>query len=115
MLRPEVLRGKKNFSSIYRQGKSLGDKYVVVFYKKNHLEYNRIAFLASKKVGKSVQRNRARRWMKESFREIKLNLITGFDIIIIARNTMNDASYQKVKKSLENALKRARLLKGEKY
>lgn len=114
MLRPDVLRGKKNFSLIYKHGKSLGDKYVVVFYKKNRLGYNRIAFLASKKVGKSVQRNRARRWMKESFRNIKTNLISGFDIIMIARNTINDASYQKVLRSLENALRRAKLLKGEK-
>ena len=113
MLRPDVLRGKKEFSLIYNRGKSLGDKYVVLFYRKNNLSYNRIAFLASKKVGKSVQRNRARRLMKESFREIREEIISGYDLIIIARNTINGAEYLNVKKSLIHALKRAKLLKGE--
>ena len=115
MLRPDVLRGKKDFDLIYKRGKSVGDRYVVVFYRRNRLEHNRIAFLASKKVGKSVQRNRARRLMKESFREIRQNLTDGFDIVIIARNTINGAEYKKVRKSLMNALKRAELLKGEKH
>ena len=35
-------------------------RYVVVFYRKNNLPYTRKAFLASKKVGNSVRRNRAR-------------------------------------------------------
>lgn len=113
MLRPDVLRNQKDFSSIYNKGKSLGDKYVVLFYRKNLLGYNRIAFLASKKVGKSVKRNKARRLMKEAFREWKAEISTGFDIIIIARNTINGTEYIAVKKSLKNALIRAKLLKGD--
>ena len=48
MLRPEVLRSKKDFTDIYNKGKSLGDRYVVVFHRENHLDYTRTAFLASK-------------------------------------------------------------------
>ncbi len=110
MRRPEVLRKNKDFSAIYSRGKSLGDKYVVVFYRDNHLDYTRTAFLASKKVGKSVQRNRARRLMKESYRNIREEIQTGIDIVIIARNTINDASLVQVRKSLINALKRAKLI-----
>lgn len=110
MLRPEVLRNKKDFSAIYSRGKSLGDKYVVVFFRNNRLDYTRTAFLASKKVGKSVQRNRARRLMKESYREVKDSVVPGNDIIIIARNTINGASFFQVRKSLINALSRGRLL-----
>jgi len=113
MLRPEVLRNKKDFSAIYSRGKSLGDRYVVVFYRKNQLDYTRTAFLASKKVGKSVQRNKARRLMKESFREIRGTVRDSYDIIIIARNTINGASYIQVRKSLKNAFVRAKLLKEE--
>lgn len=114
MLRPEVLRNKKDFSAIYGRGKSLGDKYVVVFYRNNHLDYTRTAFLASKKVGKSVQRNRARRLMKESYREIKDSVVPGNDIIMIARNTINGASFFQVRKSLINALNRGMLLEDKK-
>ena len=110
MLKPGVLRNKKDFSSIYNRGKSVGDKYVVIFFKRNNLGYNRVAFLASKKVGKSVQRNRSRRLMKESYRCFKDSIPLGYDIIFIARNTINGIKCGEVKKSIEAALKRTKLI-----
>ena len=56
MLKKEVLRRDKDFSSIYKKGKSVAEKYVVLYYLENNLPYSRQAFLASKKVGKSVER-----------------------------------------------------------
>ena len=92
---------------LYKKGKSAGDRYVVVFSKDNRLGYGRKAFLASKKVGKSVQRNRARRLMKESFRQLSSECKNGFDIIFIARNTINGKKEKEVRTSMENALKKA--------
>lgn len=109
MLKKEVLRGSRNFSAVYNKGKSVGDRYVVVFYKKNGLPYNRTAFLASKKVGNAVARNRARRLMKESVRLMDPVEKTGFDIIFIARNTANQQKCADVKKSIEAAIKRTDL------
>jgi len=109
MLKKDILRRREDFSAIYKKGKSVGERYVVVFYKRNNLSYNRIAFLASKKVGNSVKRNRARRLMKESFRFLKDNIKTGYDIIFIARTTINDRSFFDVKKSMYNALRKAKL------
>ena len=59
MLKKEVLRGDRQFNTVYNRGKSTSSRYVILFYKKNQLDYNRIAFLASKKVGNAVARNRA--------------------------------------------------------
>jgi ribonuclease P protein component len=111
MLKKEVLRRDRDFSSIYKKGKSVGDKFVVVFSKKNNLPYNRTAFLASKKVGNAVARNRARRLMKESYRSLCDQLVPGYDLIFIARNTINNSKCADVKKSIEAATKRAGLLK----
>ena len=111
MLKKNVLRRKSDFSAIYKKGKSVGDRYVVLFYRKNHLPYNRIAYLASKKVGNAVRRNRARRLMKESVRLTNLEIPTGYDFIIIARNTITNAKCADVKKSFESALKRTGVMK----
>ncbi len=114
MLKPNVLRRKSDFNFIYNKGKSLGDRYVVVFYKKNDLDFNRTAFLASKKVGNAVQRNRARRLMKESYREISKKIGIGFDLIFIARSTIVQKKYADVHKSMYSACKRAGIIeKGE--
>ena len=114
MLKKEVLRKKSDFSSIYKKGKSVGDRYVVVFCRKNNLPYNRIAFLASKKVGNSVVRNRARRLMKESYRQIFERLAVGYDIIFIARKTIVNLKCADVKKSIEAALKRLKVIEKKK-
>lgn len=111
MLKKNVLRKKEDFSSIYKKGKSLGDRYIVLFYKKNNLSYNRTGFLASKKVGNSVKRNRARRLMKESYRQISSELKPGYDFIIIARNTILEKKLNDVSKSLNSAFKRAGVIK----
>jgi ribonuclease P protein component len=112
MLKPNVLRKKKDFSTIYNKGKSIGERYVVLFYRKNNLAYNRTAFLASKKVGNSVSRNRARRLMKESYREFEKNLDNGYDLIWIARNTIGNLKCADVKKSMEAAIKKSGIMRG---
>jgi ribonuclease P protein component len=96
MLKKEILRNQKNFDRLFKKGNSAGGKYLVLFLKKNGLEYDRHAFLASKKVGNSVKRNRARRLMRESFRGIERELKSGYDILFIARNTIADAKQQEV-------------------
>ena len=111
MLKKNILRRKEDFNSIYRKGRSVGDKYIVLFYKKNNLSYKRTAFLASKKVGNSVQRNRARRLIRESYRFLEESIQDGYDLIVIARNSINGRKAQEVDKSLKNAVRRAKLYK----
>ena len=112
MLRNAVLRRKSDFELVYNKGKSVGEKYVVLFLKNNGLSHNRIAFLASRKVGKSVERNRARRLMKESYRDIKGNFKDGYDIVFIARKTICGLKCADVKKSMESAVKKAGLIEA---
>ena len=114
MLKQNVLRKKADFDRIYNKGKSAGDKYVVVFVNPNGGELTRTAFLASKKVGNSVDRNRARRLMKESFRLMEKEIPQGVDIIFIARNTITGAKQKEVESSMRGALAKAEKPKQEK-
>ncbi|MEG0456567.1 MAG: ribonuclease P protein component, partial [Oscillospiraceae bacterium] len=45
----------------------------------------RYGITATKKVGKAVQRNRARRLIRESFRQIYKEIPQNFDYVIVAR------------------------------
>ncbi|MDR3242479.1 MAG: ribonuclease P protein component [Clostridiales Family XIII bacterium] len=109
MLKPEVLRNKKDFTALYKRGKSVGGKYVVLFYRGNGLSYNRKAFLASKKVGNSVKRNRARRLMKEGFRTAGGDITEGYDILFIARNTIERVKCGDVAFSIKAVLKKSKI------
>ena len=104
MLKQNILRKQADFDKLYKNGKSAGDRYVVVFARPNGLEITRTAFLASKKVGNSVARNRARRLMKESYRLSLADIPTGMDIIFIARNTIKNKKQDEVERSLRAAL-----------
>lgn len=108
MRRKEVLTGSREFGTVYNKGKSVGDRYVVFFFRKNGLSYSRTGFLASKKVGNAVERNRARRLMKESFRQMQ-GVPKGYDLVFIARNTIAGKKCPDVKRSMESALKRAKI------
>ena len=112
MLKRDILRRKEDFDLIYKKGRSVGERYIVLFYMKNGLSYNRIAFLASKKVGNSVKRNRARRLMKENYRFLGENIREGYDLIFIARNTINGKKAGDVGKSMNRAVSKAGLFKG---
>ena len=113
MLKKNVLRKNSEFSAVYNKGKSVCDRYVVLFYRLNGLPYNRTGFLASKKVGNSVVRNRAKRLMKESYRNIEGSLPEGYDFIIIARNTICGKKCAEVEKSLNSAFRRTGVKKGK--
>ena len=111
MLKKEVLRKKDDFDRIYKNGRSLGERYVVIFFQRNNLGYNRTAFLASKKVGNSVQRNRAKRLMKESFRLLQEEIKIGYDFIIIARKPILSCKMENVKESMSRALEKGKLFR----
>ena len=105
---PKILRNKEDFNRLFKKGKSAPSKYVVMIHTENGLPYSRRAFLASKKVGNSVQRHRAVRLMRESFRQIdrEYSVKEGKDFLFIARSTILDLKCADVKKSIEAAMKR---------
>lgn len=106
MLKKNVLRKKADFDRLYKKGISAADRYVVIFALENGEEFSRTGFLASKKVGNSVERNRARRLMKESARHMKEDLPGGMDIVFIARNTIAGRKQDEVEKSIRAAWKK---------
>lgn len=108
-----TLRKQSDFSRIYNKGKSRGSRYVVVLYRKNNLGYTRKAFVSSKKVGNSVERNRSRRLMRESYYSVSNYIKEGYDIVFVARNTINGAGQKEVERCIYGALKACGLLKNK--
>ena len=104
-----TLRNQRNFLAVYNKGKSQGSRYVVVLHKKNGLDITRIAYVSSKKVGNSVQRNRSRRLMREAYRTMSKQIIPGYDVIFIARNQINGCKCAEVQRAMFGAIRAAGL------
>ncbi|MBM4235064.1 MAG: ribonuclease P protein component [Firmicutes bacterium] len=106
-----LFRLKKNweFKRVYRYGRTVVSKNIVLYYCPNGSECNRIGFSISKKVGGSVIRNRIKRFFKEAFLNLENRLKKGYDIILIARNPSADLDFHEALRELTKLCQKGQL------
>jgi ribonuclease P protein component len=54
-----------------------------LFFLRNGLPQNRVAFTFARKFGNAVERNRARRVSREAYRHMRYRLKGGFDLVLL--------------------------------
>lgn len=70
----------------------------------------KVGFSVSKKVGKSVVRNKVKRRLKENFRALIPSLAKGYTCLVTAKPAIADASFADIGAALRVALVKAGLL-----
>jgi ribonuclease P protein component len=113
MKKDYVLVNNGDYKRVYRRGKYAATAFLVVYCLDNNTETTRIGITTSKKVGNAVKRNRMRRLIKENIRELYYRLNKGFDIVIVARKSENDANKENIGKDLRYLLYKLGLLDRE--
>lgn len=107
------LRKNYEYRKVYSEGRYYADRYLVIYIMKNHSHLNKVGFSVSKKVGKSVVRNRIKRLMKECYRSLNGRIKTGYDIVFTARAGSAEATYKNIESNMGAVIKRARLYKED--
>lgn len=100
------LKKNKDFQHVYKRGRSLANKYIVMFVLKNYANTNRLGISASKKVGKAVVRNKQRRRLKEAYRTLETGVLLGHDIVILPRAGITEASFAEIISGLRHLLRK---------
>ena len=85
MAKPAVLNQNKDFLRLYGRGKSRVDAGLVTYVCKNRMGTCRIGITTSKKIGNAVARSRARRVIREAYRQIAPMIAGHYDIVFVAR------------------------------
>ena len=93
---------------MFRQGSGYPGSLVVLRVLRNGLDTSRLGLVVGKKVGGAVQRNRAKRFVREAVSIRALE--AGWDVVVIARPGIQSAEYQDVERELQGLLLRAGVL-----
>jgi ribonuclease P protein component len=112
MERKYRLRLSVDFQRTRREGKAWTDHLMVLCALPNDLTYSRFGFAASKRIGKAVDRNRARRRMREAVRLCRGTLAEGWDMVFVARPPIALATYAEIVRAIEKLLSQANLRKS---
>ena len=111
------LRGSSDFQKVYRQGKRYEGVLMTAFVLPNNLSHNRFGVTASRKaLGNAVQRNRAKRLLKETFRLRKLSvnsLLQRYDWVINAKRRLPSLKVTAATEEFENLVLRVAKAESE--
>ena len=79
------LKNYAQFDNVYKNGKSLANRQLVMYVLPNGLPYNRLGISVSKRIGNSVVRHRITRLVREAYRITGGMFNSGLDIVVVAR------------------------------
>jgi len=103
------IRRRADFQRVYERGARVHSRYATVFILANDQDVSRLGIAATKKLGGAVQRNRAKRLIREVFR--RNILASGLDIVVVPKRELLGASLTVLEADYRNLLAR-RLRRG---
>jgi ribonuclease P protein component len=105
----ERIRRRAEFQQVYDRGIRIHGRLITLFALANSLDVARLGIAATKRLGGAVERNRAKRLIREVFRRHKI--APGFDVVVIPKRELLDASLTAIeteyRTNVERGLKRA--------
>ena len=104
----ERLLARSDFKKVMTQGrKKMVDRTCTLFFLPNSLGRKRLGIIASRKVGNAVDRNRAKRKIREIFRRHKNLGGQDVDIVVISARKLVNLPYATLEQKLTQTLQAA--------
>ena len=96
------LRMKSNtqFNYIFKNGKTLKNSKLLIFYSQNKTKTSKFGIVVSKKIGNSVTRNKIKRLIRESIRQNINNFKNTYNYIFVARQGIETLNFNQINEIL---------------
>ncbi len=104
-MKKESLKKNSEYQNVYRNGKSLANRYIVMYVLGNMMDKTRLGISVSKKVGNSVVRHRLTRLLREIYRLNEQKILIGKDIVVVVRVSAKGISYHDMQSAFFHLLK----------
>jgi ribonuclease P protein component len=99
------LRRRVEFQRVFDTGFRVHGRFLTLVVAPGPASSARLGIVASRKLGNSVQRNRAKRLIREIFRQNN-DPRPGLDVVVIPRRELFDAAYTTLEADFRNAFTR---------
>ncbi|MBR2588546.1 MAG: ribonuclease P protein component [Bacilli bacterium] len=113
MKKIDTLKKNYEFRYVLSKGKYYRGKYLTIYIKKNCLNKNIIGIAINTKLGKAVRRNATKRLIRENYRLMKNEILTGNSIVFLWNKNMKlqEANFFEIKEEMRSIFKKAEILK----
>lgn len=107
------LRSRADYLAVQNSGARIASRHMTLLGRANALGMDRLGIVASRRVGGAVQRNRAKRRLRELFRhQVRHVSPEGegrtLDVVVIARQSLVDAPASALRAEFSSAFRRLR-------
>jgi ribonuclease P protein component len=93
------------FERVYRQGRSVSNRHLVLYsFPNESIDRPRLGLSVSRKVGGAVERNHVKRLLREAFDAVESELEGGKDVVVVARPEARDLAEREGLGGIDEAL-----------
>lgn len=101
------VRRRTEFQTVFDRGVRVHGRYLTLLMAPAPGTRCRLGIVASKKLGAAVARNRAKRLIREVFRQHQPRTDRAVDVLVIPRRELFDAVYASLEDDFQSACRRA--------
>ncbi len=94
------LKKNSEFQKVFTYGERRYGKFIIIFILNEQKDCSRAGFIVKKSIGKAAKRNRIKRRLREIWRQKGQKILSGSDIIILARKEIAEASFVEMEREL---------------
>tara|TARA_Y100001970_G_scaffold249692_1_gene320513 strand:- start:22873 stop:23226 length:354 start_codon:yes stop_codon:yes gene_type:complete len=103
----ERIKTDSHFQYLIDQGNKIVSNSFILYTVSKINETQNIGFIASKKIGNAVLRNKSKRTLKEIVRQHQYHIHKQYDILLIARKNLLNPSYKDLAHEFINSIQEA--------